>query len=161
MPANSNTARTEREIATIKADVAAMGHLFQKLDDAIDKIGDASANISSILAVHEERLESTEKVNLERRRETEAAVKELHSRISTSTRENLEQHNRMSDNLNKSEAKILEAINELRKDVNREQEHLESRINKLEQWKWILMGVLVGLSFLVPNMSKIVSMLAS
>lgn len=161
MPANSNTARTEREIATIKADVAAMGHLFQKLDDAIDKIGDASANISSILAVHEERLESTEKVNLERRRETEAAVKELHSRISTSTRENLEQHNRMSDNLNKSEAKILEAINELRKDVNREQEHLEQRINKLEQWKWILMGVLVGLSFLVPNMSKIVSMLAS
>ena len=161
MPANSSNARTEREIATIKADVAAMGHLFQKLDDAIDKIGDASANISSILAVHEERLESTEKVNLERRRETEAAVKELHSRISTSTRENLEQHNRMSDNLNKSEAKILEAINALRKDVNREQEHLEQRINKLEQWKWILMGVLVGLSFLVPNMSKIVSMLAS
>ena len=36
MPANSSTARTEREIATIKADVAAMGHLFQKLDDAID-----------------------------------------------------------------------------------------------------------------------------
>ena len=161
MPANSSNARTEREIATIKADVAAMGHLFQKLDDAIDKIGDASANISSILAVHEERLESTEKVNLERRRETEAAVKELHSRISTSTRENLEQHNRMSDNLNKSEAKILEAINELRKDVNREQEHLEDRITKLEQWRWILIGVLIAVSAVVPNMGKIVSMLAN
>ena len=161
MPANSSNARTEREIATIKADVAAMGHLFQKLDDAIDKIGDASANISSVLAVHEERLESTEKVNLERRRETEAAVKELHSRISTSTRENLEQHNRMSDNLNKSEAKILEAINELRKDVNREQEHLEERISKLEQWRWILIGVLIAISAVVPNMGKIVSMLAN
>ena len=40
----------DREMATIKADVAAMGHLFQKLDDAIDKIGNASANISAILA---------------------------------------------------------------------------------------------------------------
>ena len=160
MPANSN-ARTEREIATIKADVAAMGHLFQKLDDAIDKIGDASANISSILAVHEERLESTEKVNLERRRETEAAVKELHSRISTSTRENLEQHNRMSENLKNSEDKILAAINELRKDVNREQEHLEERISKLEQWRWILIGVLIAISAVVPNMGKIVSMLAN
>ena len=89
----------DREIATIKADVAAIGHLFGKLDDAIEKIGNASANISAILAVHEERLETNEKINLERRRESEAAVKELHSRISTSTRETLEQHNRMSVNL--------------------------------------------------------------
>ena len=155
------TSKYDREIATIKADVAAMGHLFQKLDDAMDKIGTASANISSILAVHDERLETNEKINLERRRESEAAVKELHSRISTSTRENLEQHNRMSDNLNKSETKILEAINELRKDVNREQEHLEERISKLEQWRWILIGVLIAISAVVPNMGKIISMLAN
>lgn len=151
----------DREIATIKADVAAIGHLFGKLDDAIDKIGTASANISSILAVHEERLETNEKINLERRRESEAAVKELHSRISTSTRENLEQHNRMSENLKNSEDKILAAINELRKDVNREQEHLEERISKLEQWRWILIGVLIAISAVVPNMGKIVSMLAN
>lgn len=152
--------KIDREVATIKADVAAMGHLFSKLDDAIEKIGNASANISSILAVHEERLESTEKVNLERRRENNEAVKELHSRISTSTRENLEQHNRMSENLKNSEDKILEAIAELRKDVNREQEHLESRISKLEQWRWILIGVLLAVTAVVPNMGKIVSVLA-
>jgi hypothetical protein len=151
----------DAQIATIKADVASMGHLFQKLDDAIDKIGNASANISSILAVHDERLETNEKINLERRRESEAAVKELHSRISTSTRENLEQHNRMSENLKNSEDKILAAINELRKDVNREQEHLEERISKLEQWRWILIGVLIAISAVVPNMGKIVSMLAN
>ena len=155
------TSKYDREIATIKADVAAMGHLFQKLDDAMDKIGTASANISSILAVHDERLETNEKINLERRRESEAAVKELHSRSSTSTRENLEQHNRMSENLKNSEDKILAAINELRKDVNREQEHLEERISKLEQWRWILIGVLIAISAVVPNMGKIISMLAN
>jgi gas vesicle protein len=97
---------------------------------------------------------------LERRRENNEAVKELHSRISTSTRENLEQHNRMSENLKNSEDKILEAIAELRKDVNREQEHLESRISKLEQWRWILIGVLLAVTAVVPNMGKIVSILA-
>ena len=62
--------------------------------------------------------------------------------------------------MKQSEEKILKAINELRKDVNREQEHLENRIQKLEQWRWILMGVLVGLSMLWPNMSKIIAMLS-
>ena len=59
MPTQS---KYDREIATIKADVAAMGHLFSKLDDAMDKIGTASANISSILAVHDERIDNAEKL---------------------------------------------------------------------------------------------------
>ena len=61
MPTQS---KYDREIATIKADVAAMGHLFSKLDDAMDKIGTASANISSILAVHDERIDNAEKLVL-------------------------------------------------------------------------------------------------
>ena len=158
MPTNKTY---DAQIATVKADVAAIGHLFGKLDDAIDKIGNASANISAILAVHEERLETNEKQNMERRRDGDAAVKELHSRISTSTRENLEQHNRMSENLKNSEDKILAAINDLRKDVNREQQHLEERITKLENYRWILIGVLIAVSAVVPNMGKIVSMLAN
>ena len=158
MPTNKTY---DAQIATVKADVAAIGHLFGKLDDAIDKIGNASANISAILAVHEERLETNEKQNMERRRDGDAAVKELHSRISTSTRENLEQHNRMSENLKNSEDKILAAINDLRKDVNREQQHLEERITKLENYRWILIGVLIAVSAVVPNMGKIISMLAN
>ena len=79
--------KIDRELATIKADVAAMGHLFEKLDDAIEKIGDASANISSILAVHEQRIDQTEQLVTERRRESIEAVKEVHSRISTASRE--------------------------------------------------------------------------
>ena len=157
MPTQS---KYDREIATIKADVAAMGHLFEKLDDAIEKIGDASANISSILAVHEERIDQAEKLVTERRRESAEAVKELHSRITTASRERMEEHKQVQSEMKQSEEKILDAINELRKDVNREQQHLEDRIQKLEQWRWILMGVLVGLSMLWPNMSKIIAMLS-
>ena len=148
-------------MATIKADVAAMGHLFEKLDDAIEKIGTASANISSILAVHEERIDQTEKLVTERRRESVEAVKEVHSRISTASRERMEEHKQVQQEMKLSEEKILNAINELRKDVNKEQQHLEDRIAKLEQWRWILIGVLIAVSAVVPNMGRIVSMLAN
>ncbi len=158
MPTQS---KYDREMATIKADVAAMGHLFEKLDDAIEKIGTASANISSILAVHEERIDMTEKLVTERRRESSEAVKELHSRISTASRERMEEHKAVQQDMKQSEEKILNAINELRKDVNKEQQHLEDRITKLEQWRWILIGVLIAVSAVVPNMGKIVSMLSS
>lgn len=158
MPATSKNYDTQ--IATIKADVAAMGHLFEKLDDAIEKIGTASANISSILAVHEQRIDNTEQLVTERRRESIEAVKEVHSRISTASRERMEEHKQVQAEMKVSEEKILAAINELRKEINKEQQHLEDRINKLEQWRWILMGVLVGLSVVIPNMSKIIAMLS-
>tara|TARA_B100001113_G_scaffold84700_1_gene67415 strand:- start:1637 stop:2113 length:477 start_codon:yes stop_codon:yes gene_type:complete len=158
MPTQS---KYDREMATIKADVAAMGSLWNKLDDAIEKIGTASANISSILAVHEERIDQTEKLVTERRRESIEAVKEVHSRISTASRERMEEHKQVQQEMKISEEKILNAINELRKDVNREQEHLEDRIAKLEQWRWILIGVLIAVSAVVPNMGRIVSMLAN
>ena len=87
MPVSNTNQKIDREIATIKADVAAMGHLFGKLDDAIEKIGEASNNISQILAVHEERLDTQERERMERRKESDAAVKEVHSRISTASRE--------------------------------------------------------------------------
>ena len=137
-----------------------MGSLWNKLDDAIEKIGTASANISSILAVHEERIDMTEKLVTERRRESSEAVKELHSRISTASRERMEEHKAVQQDMKQSEEKILNAINELRKDVNKEQQHLEDRITKLEQWRWILIGVLIAVSAVVPNMGKIVSMLS-
>ena len=152
--------KLDRELATIKADVAAMGHLFEKLDDAIEKIGDASANISSILAVHEQRIDNTEQLVNERRRESIDAVKEVHSRISTASRERMEEHRQVQAEMKVSEEKILAAINELRKEINKDQQHLEERINKLERWRWILMGVLVGLSLVVPNMGKIIAMLS-
>ena len=158
MPTQS---KYDREMATIKADVAAMGSLWNKLDDAIEKIGTVSANISSILAVHEERIDMTEKLVTERRRESSEAVKELHSRISTASRERMEEHKAVQQDMKQSEEKILNAINELRKDVNKEQQHLEDRITKLEQWRWILIGVLIAVSAVVPNMGKIVSMLSS
>ena len=144
--------KVDREIATIKADVAAMGHLFKKLDDAIEKIGEASNNISQILAVHEERLDSSERYQMERRKVSEEAVKEQHSRISTASRESQQDMKEHTD-------KILETIEKLRNHIDKEQDHISERITRLEQWRWILMGILIAGTALFPNIGKIVAML--
>ena len=146
------TSKVDREIATIKADVAAMGHLFKKLDDAIEKIGEASNNISQILAVHEERLDSSERYQMERRKVSEEAVKDLHSRITTASRGSQQDMKSHTD-------KILESIEKLRTHVDKENDHIQERITRLEQWRWILMGILIAGTALFPNIGRIVSML--
>lgn len=150
----SKTSASGREIATVKTDVAALGHMLAKVEAAISKISETHTEMGKILAVHEERLDNQEKERMERRKESESAIKELHSRISTGSRET-------QSHIKESEDRIHTAINELRKEINKEQDHIEERIRKLEQWRWILIGILVAVSALFPNIGKIVSMLGS
>ncbi len=46
----------DTEVAVLKSDVARMTSLFEKLDTAIERMGDVSNSIARMLAVHEERL---------------------------------------------------------------------------------------------------------
>tara|TARA_B100000927_G_C16461122_1_gene467880 strand:- start:35 stop:496 length:462 start_codon:yes stop_codon:yes gene_type:complete len=153
MPVKSQTA-SGREIATVKTDVAALGHMLAKVEQAIGKISETHQEMGKILAVHEERLDTQEKERMQRRKESDNAVKELHSRISTGSRET-------QAHIAQSEDKILKAVEALRIEINKEQDHMEERIRKLEQWRWILIGILVAVSALFPNIGKIVSMLGS
>ena len=150
----SKTSASGREIATVKTDVAALGHMLAKVEAAISKISETHTEMGKILAVHEERLDTQEKERMQRRKESDEAVKELHSRISTGSRET-QAHTKQSED------RIHNAITELRKEINKEQDHIEERIRKLEQWRWILIGILVAVSAVFPNISKIVGMLGS
>ena len=151
MPAAS---KTDREIATIKADIGALGHMFKKFDNTLEKIGEASSVIAATIAVHEERLDTSERSRMERRKESDAVAKELHSRISTATRET-------ANSLKDHNEKILLAIEKLRAHIDKETAHMEKRIDQLEKWKWILMGVLIAGSAIFPNMGKIIAYLAA
>ena len=102
MPVKSQTA-SGREIATVKTDVAALGHMLAKVEQAIGKISETHQEMGKILAVHEERLDTQEKERMQRRKESDDAVKELHSRISTGSRET-------QAHIKQSEEKILTTI---------------------------------------------------
>jgi len=141
----------ETEVAVLKSDVNRMTSLFSRLDAAIEKMGDVSNNIAKMLAVHEERLNKQDDIDEElfslvekRRQEIQGDIKELHSRITTVSRD-------MSDDLTETEQRLMTAmtyghseikkcITEEHKAITEQQAELEKRVVELERWKWLIMG---------------------
>jgi chromosome segregation ATPase len=141
----------ETEIALLKSDVTRMTSLFEKLDTAIEKMGDVSNSIARMLAVHEEKLNKQERIDQElftlvekRKAELQVDVKELHSRISTVQRE-------LSGDISETETRLMDAlkngmhdikmcITEEHEGIKTQRNELEDRIRDLEKWRWIILG---------------------
>ena len=88
-------------------DSSILGIIVERLDVAVEKLTEVSRSISQMLAVHENRIDTQEKVsdqltNLieQRRKEANEDIKELHSRITTTTRE-------LSEKIDDTEKKVL------------------------------------------------------
>lgn len=149
----------ETEVALLKQDVVNILELFSKLDIAIAKFSDVSSNINKLLAVHEERIHSNEKQTgaLEKsmaklETDIERDIKELHSRITTTTRE-------ITTDLGETEKRITDAIREIktelykeRDQVNSKNKALEERISSLEKWRWVIMGGATVVGFLIAKL---------
>ena len=141
----------DAEVAVLKSDVSRITLLIEKLDTAIEKMGDTSNTIAQLLAVHEEKINKNEEVEEElfrlleqRRGEMQIDIKEMHSRITTVSRE-------LADDINDTEQRLMTALTYGLSDVkkcitdeykaNREkQELLEARVSDLEKWRWVILG---------------------
>ena len=136
----------ETKVAVLEHDLKQVQVVFGRLDVAIEKIGDVSNCINKMLAVHDTKLEAQENVNEDiyqslevHRNETKASNAELHSRITTITRE-------LETKIQATEVKVLEAIKDLKKSVEKEEEKNKERIDKLEKAKYLFVGggIVVG-----------------
>ena len=94
MTDTKDTQKLFTQLQVLKNDVEQIANVNTKLDNAIDKLTDISGGIKSMLAVHEEKIsqqEAADKALYElvesRRAETENTIKEVHSRISTTSKE--------------------------------------------------------------------------
>ena len=136
----------ETKVAVIEHDLKQIQVVFSRLDLAIEKIGDVSNCINKMLAVHDTKLEAQENVNEDiyqslevHRQETKESNAELHSRITTITRE-------LEAKIQTTSDKLLNAISDLKKSVEKEEEKHKERIDKLERTKYIMIGggIVVG-----------------
>jgi chromosome condensin MukBEF complex kleisin-like MukF subunit len=130
----------ETKVAVIEHDLKQIQVVFSRLDLAIEKIGDVSNCINKMLAVHDTKLEAQENVNEDiyqslevHRNETKASNAELHSRITTTTRE-------LEAKIQNTEDKLLSAIGDLKRSVEKEEEKHKERIDKLEKTKYVMIG---------------------
>ena len=135
----------ETEIALLKSKVSDMEKLHVRLDDAISKISEVSNCINRMLAVHEEKLANQEEAVFaaeelieQRRTEFSNEIKELHSRITTNTKEIMSIES-------KQHKEHSEAIAKLHTDINK-------RVGVLEKWRHVLIGGSIVIGFILHSM---------
>ena len=138
-------AELETEVELLKKEVSDMKPIHGRLDEAITKITDVSNSIHRMLAVHEEKLNqqeeavyAAEELIEQRRTEFQNELKELHSRITTNTKEIMavatQQHQEHS-----------EAIQQVKEELNK-------RVGILEKWRHVLIGGSIVIGFILHKM---------
>jgi len=121
--------QVEAELTVVKHDVNQIGSLFVKLEATLDKLGTVCNNATQILAVHEQRLSEGER-----------------------TFNNIQQDMaELEEKMSKDIDKVLEAIKDLKIHIGTKHDKLEDRIENLEKWRWILIGVLVAGGMFLPE----------
>ena len=138
-------AELETEVALLKSKVSDMEKLHVRLDDAIGKLTELSSCINKMLAVHEEKLANQEEAVFaaeelieQRRTEFSNEIKELHSRITTNTKE-------IMSIASKQHKEHSEAIQKLHTDINK-------RVGVLEKWRHVLIGGSIVIGFVLHRM---------
>ena len=126
--AENGTTDIKVQLAGLKQEIENINSIHNRLDTAIDKLTDVSTSIKSMLAVHEEKLSQSEKID-------EVIFTKIRERADEIERVNRE----LTDHINMTEKRLLNEIKSLRNDIG-------PRINVLEKWKWGILGgsIVVG-----------------
>ena len=132
------------DIALLKKDAKTGELIHQRLEVAIEKLSDIGISCKQMLSQQQTRLERAEQtdddifITLEsRRKEWDNDLKELHSRITTNSRE-LREHQVQSEN------KMLSEIRAVRT-------QLSERVGVLEKWRWLIIGGSIILGLMMSN----------
>ncbi len=141
----------ETELAIVKNEIGQIGHLFSKLEITLEKITNVSTNVSQILAVHERRLHETDLQfeSVKNRMEigdgrVKEDIKDLHSRVTSTSRE-------VEEKMTREIEKVLHAIQDLKTHMLEKDTKLEERIETLERWRWIMVGILIAAGAFLPE----------
>tara|TARA_B100001564_G_scaffold100131_1_gene82306 strand:- start:246 stop:668 length:423 start_codon:yes stop_codon:yes gene_type:complete len=129
---------TQIELELLKKEVADMKKIHVRLDTAIEKITDFSNCINRLLAVHEEKITQQEDAQQRSVQEFTTDIKELHSRITTNTKE--------------LTALMTEQHKEQKDVIDRLKDEVSNRVGVLEKWRWIIIGGSIVLGFIIQKL---------
>ena len=126
------------EVALLKKEVKDIKFIFNRLDTAIEKITEVTTSVNRMLAVHEEKISQQEEASSRANKEFSNDIKELHSRITTNSKE-------MRDMITKYQIEQAAHIENLRSDLN-------GRVGVLEKWRWLIIGGSIVVGFAIQKM---------
>jgi len=136
--------KLKTQVALLEQDAKTSERIHERLEVAIDKLTDITVSLKGMLVQQETKLQKAEEtdndifITLETRQvKWDNDLKELHSRITTNTRE-LREHQIVAEN------KMLAEMRGIRT-------QLDSRVAVLEKWRWIIVGGSIIIGLLISN----------
>tara|TARA_B100000131_G_scaffold312773_2_gene347298 strand:- start:145 stop:636 length:492 start_codon:yes stop_codon:yes gene_type:complete len=148
-PRDGQDLKTDVEI--LKRDVAGVANLVDRFDITIEKLGEISESMNRILAVHEIRLENQQKemetflkMFQEHKEDHRKESELLHDRIST-------KHGEVKIEVDRGHQALCTKIDAMNAEMKNQTKVTNDRITKLEQWKWWVMGICIGMITLLSQ----------
>ena len=140
----SDISEIKTQIALLEQDAKSAEQIHNKLEVAIEKLTEITISLKGMLVQQETKLAKAEEtdndifVTMESRQlKWDNDLKELHSRITTNSRE-------LREHQIQSESKMLSELRNLR-------HQLDNRVAVLEKLRWIIVGVSIISGRLVSN----------
>ena len=140
-------AELETEVKLLKKELQDQAKIHDRLDVAIEKLTDVSNSIHRMLAVHEEKIARQEEAIFEaeqkievRRSELLVKIDELHSRVTTNTKEIMTAASAQHERQNK--------------EIQKMRDELISRVGVLEKWRHVLIGGSIVIGFILHKFVK-------
>ena len=140
----SDLSKIQTKIALLEQDAKSAEQIHNKLEVAIEKLTEITISLKGMLVQQETKLAKAEEtdndifITLESRQlKWDNDLKELHSRITTNSRE-------LREHQIQSESKMLSELRNLR-------HQLDNRVAVLEKWRWIIVGGSIIIGLLVSN----------
>ena len=123
------------DVGVLKTQVDTLTKLCEKMDTVIEKLVD-----------HQDVIISQIYNDMDKRRsDVNEDIKDLHSRITNVSRE-------MNEKLDETEDKIMNEIKEMRKEIFEHNKREQDAMDKLLQWKWIIVGGIIVVTWLTQHM---------
>lgn len=124
------------DVEVLKNQVLTITQLCGKMDSVIEKLVD-----------NHDRMVNQIYNDMEKRKaDTNADIKEIHSRITTISRE-------VADKVELTERRIMEEIKSLREEIEKHNRKEDDDLRKILQWKWMVAGGVIVLAWVISNVN--------
>lgn len=135
---------TETKIAVLEERLTSYEAMLKKIDEAIQLLGQTSQNISKMLAVHEEKLDSTVK-------NEDIIIK----KIKDIEEKNTQEHIKVLEKFMSLENKIEDKINTRQKEIDKKIEDIEEEINDINKTRFMAIGMATITAIVVTVISQL------
>jgi len=140
--AENGTTDIKVQLEGLKKEIENINSINSRIDTAIEKLTDLSTSIKSMLAVHEEKLDQSEKID-------EVIFTKIRERADEIERVNRE----LTDHINLTEKRLMNELKSLRNDIG-------DRVGTLEKYKYIILGGFIAIGWILSkNLMPLIHMM--